>query len=396
MTCEDFQASQVEKWQGHGTPDVDRHASEHLANCASCREEASDLPSVLTLLRQVDDTYEPSATLWNRIEAGLAVTAGPSPMPRPSWWVFKVAAAMLVAAALFAAWQSTQESERVLPQTAAVVRDALGDGAPKLGTRLDVGQRLRLAPGSAALLDLPGAGTVELLGPAELSMREPLAWTLTHGSLTADILPGGRGFRVSTPCAEISVTGTVFRVNASATGTALTVARGVVRIANERGGQSVVEKSRSMARPGAAPSVPTPVEEYALADLRVETSLRRDPHLSIEATDDLTLRFRFTSPHGRLFLSPPATSPTPYYIMNAVDDEGNAFSIRLNDLGGEGKHPVAIDANGELVQEFKVRDVLPHKGTFLVSGLYVSAGPSTGNPEWQGMLESSPILIDVK
>ncbi|GEM_PF-5925630 len=400
MTCEEFQASQLDKWHGDGTSTPERDPSEHLASCPACREDASDIPSVLSLLRQTRDTYEPSATLWNRIEAGISATAGPNPMPRRTWWVLKVAAAMLVAAALFTVWQSTQESERVVPQTAAIVRDALGVGAPAQGTRIDVGQHIRLAAGSSALLELPDAGQVELLGPAELSLDQPLAWTLTNGVLTADISPGGRGFRVSTPCAEVSVSGTVFRVNASRTGTALTVARGVVKIANAKGAQSVAEKSRSMARPGAAPSTPTPVQDYALADIRVESSLRRDPHLSIESSDqqasDLTLRFHFTSPHARLFLSPPAASPTPYYILNALDAEGNAFSVRLNDLGGEGRHPVAIEASGDLVQEFKVREVLPHEGTYMVSGLYVSAGATAGSPEWQGMLESSPILIDVK
>ncbi|MEK7866472.1 MAG: hypothetical protein AAB434_07285, partial [Planctomycetota bacterium] len=159
--------------------------------------------------------------------------------------------------------------------------------------------------------------------------------------------------------------------------------------------QSVAEKSRSMARPGAAPSAPTPVQDFALADIRVEPSLRRDPHLSIEA-EDLTLRFRFTSPHAKLSLSPPAASPSPYYILNALDDAGNAFVVRLNDLGGDGKSPVAVDPNGDLVQEFNVRRVLPHEGTYMVSGLYVSAGAASGSLEWQGMLESSPILIDVK
>ncbi|MEK6911368.1 MAG: FecR domain-containing protein, partial [Candidatus Thermoplasmatota archaeon] len=92
-----------------------------------------------------------------------------------------------------------------------------------------------------------------IVGPAERSLDQPLAWTLTNGVMTADITPGGRGFKVTTPCAVVSVSGTVFRVNASTTGTALTVARGVVRIANGEGAQSVAEKSRSMARPGAAP-----------------------------------------------------------------------------------------------------------------------------------------------
>ena len=395
MTCEEFQASQLDKWQGDGTPTPDRDPAEHLASCPSCREDASDLPSVLSLLRQTEDAYEPSAALWNRIEAGISAATGPKPMPHRSWWMLKVAAAMLVAAALFTAWQSTQGSDRVVAQTAAVVRDALGAGAPAQGSRLDVGQHLRLAAGSSALLELPGAGQVELLGPAELSLDQPLAWTLTNGVLTADITPGGRGFKVTTPCAVVSVSGTVFRVNASTKGTALTVARGVVRIANGEGAQSVAEKSRSMARPGAAPSAPTPVQDFALADIRVEPSLRRDPHLSIEA-EDLTLRFRFTSPHAKLSLSPPAASPSPYYILNALDDAGNAFVVRLNDLGGDGKSPVAVDPNGDLVQEFNVRRVLPHEGTYMVSGLYVSAGAASGSLEWQGMLESSPILIDVK
>lgn len=395
MTCEEFQAAQLEKWQGTSTQELDSDASEHVASCPSCREDLADLPSVLSLLRYLNETYEPSAALWDRIEAGISATTGASPMPHQSWWALKVAAAMLVAAALFTAWQSTEERERLVPQAAAIVRDSIG-GEPPQGTRLDVGHTIRLAAGASALLDLPNAGTAELVGPAELTLDGPLAWTLSQGELTAEIRPGGRGFRVSTPCAEVSVPGTVFRVNASLKGTSLTVARGLVRIANGHGAQTVAERSRSMARPDAAPSEPKPVEDWALADLRVEPSLRRNPHLSIESSEDLTLRFRFTSPHARLFLSPPAASPTPYYILHALDDAGNAFAIRLNDLGGQGKHPVAVDPDTEMIQAFDIQKVLTRKGTYMIWGLYVSARATAGSPEWQGMLESSPILIHVK
>lgn len=395
MTCEDFQATQLDKWQGVTSPDADRRLEEHASTCPSCREEASsDVPSVLSLLRRTEDTYEPSSALWNRIEA--AMTPASASPTRRTWGIFRVAAALIAAAALFVAWQSTQGTERAVRPTAAVVKDALGSSSPALGTSIAVGTPLTLAAGEATLLDLPNAGRVEIRGPAEVRFDKPLAWTLTRGELTADIIPGRQGFSVSTPCAEVSVTGTVFRVNAAAKGTALTVARGTVRLANAKGAQAVAAKTRSMAIPGAAPSEPTPVEAYALDDLSVGEALHRDPGLTLDAAEDLTLRFHFSSPFARLFLLPPAASPTPYYILNGVDSDGKAFSVRLNDLGGQGNGAMAVEGKSELVQAFKVRSVLPHKGFYLVSGLYVSAGSAAGNPEWQGMVESSPILIEVK
>ncbi len=395
MTCEDFQAAQLDKWQGAASPDSDRRLEEHASTCPACREEASsDVPSVLSLLRRVEDTHEPSAMLWNRIEA--AMTPASTSPTRSTWGIFRVAAAFIAAAALFVAWQSTQGTDRAVKATAAVVKDALGTSSPALGTSIAVGTPLTLAAGEATLLDLPNAGRVELRGPAEVRFDAPLAWTLTRGELTADITPGGPGFRVTTPCAVVYVTGTVFRVNAAAKGTALSVARGTVRLENARGSQAVAEKTRSMAIPGAAPSTPTPVEPYALDDLSVGGALHRDPDLALDSAENLTLRFHFSSPFARLFLLPPAASPTPYYILNGVDSDGKAFSVRLNDLGGQGNGPMAVEGRSELVQEFKLGSVLPHKGVYLVSGLYVSAGSAAGNPEWQGMVESSPILIEVK
>lgn len=105
----------------------------------------------------------------------------------------------------------------------AVISSGRGD----LGSVLRQGDVLSIAEGVVSV-QLPHA-MVDLTGPARIQLNDFKDVELGQGTLTARVLPGGEGFRVRTPDAEVLDQGTEFLVHYdSRNGTEVSVRRGRV------------------------------------------------------------------------------------------------------------------------------------------------------------------------
>jgi hypothetical protein len=116
MTCEDLTQRLPELWAGELPADGRRALEAHLASCPACREEAQALGDLWRALGEVADV-EPQATLASPIagarvaDAGIAEARVLRHAPRAGWVrrtspVWQMAAALLIAAAGFAAGRS--------------------------------------------------------------------------------------------------------------------------------------------------------------------------------------------------------------------------------------------------------------------------------------------------
>jgi hypothetical protein len=121
MTCEDLTQRLPELWAGELPADERLELEAHLASCPACREEAQALGDLWRALGEVADV-EPEATVAASIAGARVADAGVVDpriaearvlrhAPRASWVrraspVWQMAAALLVAAAGFAAGRS--------------------------------------------------------------------------------------------------------------------------------------------------------------------------------------------------------------------------------------------------------------------------------------------------
>lgn len=110
----------------------------------------------------------------------------------------------------------------------------LTENASSSSRTLELGQVLRKGATVSVdegvlTLELPHV-TLDLLGPAELKLNELKQVQLHRGTLTARVHPGGEGFLVRTPDAEVTDLGTEFSVRYEPrAGTNVSVRRGRVR-----------------------------------------------------------------------------------------------------------------------------------------------------------------------
>lgn len=104
---------------GHGTPDARREIEQHLAECAACATEASELALVLEGLARVPEVTSPPPHLKERVLASLRGLPAPDrqlqsvqPMPPPRNWNmgWLAAAAALVLALGGALYLSNQRA----------------------------------------------------------------------------------------------------------------------------------------------------------------------------------------------------------------------------------------------------------------------------------------------
>jgi len=101
-------------------------------------------------------------------------------------------------------------------------------GSMDLGAVLRRGKTISV-PTGIVTLELSNV-LLDLIGPAELKLEEQNQVRLQHGALTARIFPGGEGFTVRTPDAEVVDLGTEFSVQYDLTsGTDVSVRRGRAR-----------------------------------------------------------------------------------------------------------------------------------------------------------------------
>jgi hypothetical protein len=179
MTCEDLTQRLPELWAGELPADERLELEAHLASCPACREEAQALGDLWRALGEVADV-EPEATVAASIAGARVADAGVVDpriaearvlrhAPRASWVrraspVWQMAAALLVAAAGFAAGRSWPN---VAPETAiAEMRGELHGMRQMVALSLlrqeSASERLRGVTWSANI-DRPGAEVIGAL-----------------------------------------------------------------------------------------------------------------------------------------------------------------------------------------------------------------------------------------
>lgn len=152
----------------------------------------------------LDPASEAGAGTWSR--------------PAPAGWTWKLALAAGIMVALgWVGWlglvrgsHRKAETSRAVAMLNRVVNARWNrlDPVLRLGAPLEPG-RLRLESGLAQIVFYNGA-RVAIEGPAELRLVSSTEAVCVGGTLTAEVPPQARGFRIGTPRLEITDLGTVF------------------------------------------------------------------------------------------------------------------------------------------------------------------------------------------
>lgn len=181
-----------------------------------------------------------------RILPGPASEAcvGTGGRPSPGGWAGKMAlAAGIVVALGWVGWfgfvrgsHRTAETSRAVAMLNRVVNARWNplDPVPRLGAPLEPG-RLRLESGLAQIVFYNGA-RVAIEGPAELRLVSSTEAVCVGGTLTAEVPPQARGFRMGTPRLEITDLGTAFGLKVREDRSELHVFEGRVEWRARKGG----------------------------------------------------------------------------------------------------------------------------------------------------------------
>ncbi|MEK7704039.1 MAG: FecR family protein [Myxococcota bacterium] len=228
-TCRDYQASLVD-YVRHDLPSLEHgRLQAHLQHCAQCGALEQELALTLRLARA--QSAGPNPDELELLVTHLAPYCGAS-VRAPRWTALATFAVVLMAiattAALALVWQRTRpaaaslvaQTEPASPRTATVPRQLV---------RQEASRYLRLVALGA------WEGNVETEGRRHLVQ-------LRQGTV-AFAFAGGEGRRLSvqTRQGRIEVVGTRFLVQASASGTAVVVAQGRVRVIDSQGEAQVLD-----------------------------------------------------------------------------------------------------------------------------------------------------------
>ena len=148
----------------------DEVSAPHLTTCVSCREQLTELRSVMSAVSDVD-VPEPSPLFWSQLSRRIGDAVAVEPVSRRPWWlewtrpqilVPVAAAAVVVLILAVVSNRQTIRDQQVLQQSAAVA-SATGPasdrpGDPAQSDALDNGDdSLTLVADLTASLDMNGA-----------------------------------------------------------------------------------------------------------------------------------------------------------------------------------------------------------------------------------------------
>lgn len=302
-------------------------------------------------------------------------------------------------------WRRALAVGGILALAALVLRDtwAIGKAAPRIdrsegtvtvqrkgrrwtaspGTHLRLGDRVSLAPGSAALLTYPHEATrIWLTDAADVLLR------LSRNGKTIDLFGGVLSAQVApqpattpmcfkTPTADATVLGTDLRLSARSESTRLDVWRGHVRLASKDGHQATEVK-------GGEFGVVT--AEGALLTGHIQHGVLREYWITTGhwPADDLSQASVFTSP-------PTGTSSLPRF--EADKDWGEGFVARFRavlqpPVTGVYRFWIVADDAGEL---WLSHDGNPAHKTKICS---TSAWTSLGDWDRYASQQSSPVALE--
>jgi ferric-dicitrate binding protein FerR (iron transport regulator) len=179
----------------------------HVATCEACKAEARDTQSVLSLLDSLPD-ISPAPTVWENVSNAIDRDAVPATRSRGRSFsmILRIAAAasLLVAAVSF--MYVALASRAPVATVSAVLPGS--DAIP--GTTLRAGDSFTAT--AYTTLTLPGVGAVKLNKGTRVTFETARRVRLESGELFAEIIPGGKGFRVVNRDTTVTVHGTRFGV----------------------------------------------------------------------------------------------------------------------------------------------------------------------------------------
>jgi len=260
-SCADVQSRLIDALDGRLDAATSMRFHAHLESCASCRDRAALWRSLTPQLRAAEPAPpDPMAIRRMQLEIERRL-AGPSPLHEPArvtppraagWWAGRRLAlasmlAVAAAATLLALWfRPARRAERAGPAAYAAFTVARGrmtlSGRP-VGppgdqpgtTRVSVGAPLVLATGAAAELALDRGATVQVAGPARLSLQgtaAEVALRLDEGRVQVQVAHrrADETFAVITRDVRVEVRGTRFAVTAGPRGSRVEVTEGRVAV----------------------------------------------------------------------------------------------------------------------------------------------------------------------
>jgi ferric-dicitrate binding protein FerR (iron transport regulator) len=264
-SCEDVRQLLPQYRAGQLVPARALLVESHLHDCVGCRREAESGPSERRLLLP-----------WKQ-ELPQARNTG-------FRWVAAAAAVVLVAitsyfvqARFFSGPQGMRA--RVESLNGTIFRVGVSGEQPlKIGDEITEGERARTAGGSHAMLRLRDGSLVEMNERAEFGVsmgRKDTTLQLARGNIIVQAAKRSSGhLYVSAQDCRVSVTGTVFSVNAGMKGSRVSVIEGEVRVA-EAGAEKVLHSGDQLSTNASLGSVPVRQE--------IAWSQNLDKHLALLA-----------------------------------------------------------------------------------------------------------------
>lgn len=421
MSCDDYLADAVGMTPSDFGPDYESTKS-HLDECSNCRREQADFDQIRSLLH-VLPAPEPSgdvfAHLLHRIES--EPRNRPSHL-RPSRAMFwgKIAAGLLLAvAAAITLEQFGQQAGRVMAQLADVHTPNHAQSPQRVtrdgqvlsltaGGELKRKETLVTFDGSTAVFDLPGVGRVKTNGAGKLKLTGEREMALETGVVYVEIEPGRGGYRITTPSAEVEVTGTRFYVRSLHDWTAVLVLDGSVRLKTSAGISHVPACHRAIAHAARPPSTPDPIPSVADRTIHPLAALGPDPsvELTVGAAEFVVgkpapMRMRIASDSDDLWLEP-YRDASPYYLLSIQGDNEPPHTVRIVGAHAAAAIPRQRDEAPQNIRRAEFYDVtfdlaglIQTPGNYEISAMLVSSGAAE-RPLWVGVTQSAPISVHIR
>lgn len=438
MTCEDVRAEIVAVQRGEADEATAQAVQKHLDTCNACQSLSQSYSESFHLLHQAPAAL-PSADCFNallsrlQVPVGAGAAAAPRSMrrPRKSWWRGshgRIAIALSTAATLLlgigypllrriTTLSATPPAARVLshqpgsagPSFCKSSTDAPEERPIAPGTEILPDEVVQTDAGAATVLEMPEVGLLRMTGFGRCRFAGARSVFLDEGDLAADILPKGREFAIETASGTVSVTGTRFRVRATAHGTVVTVSEGSVRLRNGFGTTAVDAGRRAVATRAAAPTPATGVDPAAALNAEERRALCREPRLeftldrtSCPPHSSLPARIRLIDTNATLWVDP-LLDPSAYYMLNVARPDGTSFQVRLNaykatEIGSYARHQGRILLHQDQTYEAEclLTDLLTLPGRYTLTASYASSRPDSETDDiWRGIVTSAPAELEV-
>jgi ferric-dicitrate binding protein FerR (iron transport regulator) len=282
MDCKQAEILMMPHLMGHPEPGQDQYAQfeAHLASCPLCADEYQETRETIAFinahkadfaraLEAIESRNEQQTTLeqgWRAIEAKLDHIE--AQRQKRKWATIRrvaaVAACVMVAATLLLTFSKSPKSPISTP--AQVASDLSIELLYESGTiSVAPGQQIRTAPGQLQTLIINhrhrvtmNANTSLAVYPYSQAGCQGCRINLVSGQILAHIQSDTGAFLVTTPHGKAIITGTVFDIDATTTGTTLVVSQGLVHLQSPKGIVEVGPGRLSKIIGSAAPTTPLP------------------------------------------------------------------------------------------------------------------------------------------